>query len=30
MERDVLTYALLFDVYGETLTEKQKLCCDLR
>ena len=30
MERDVLTYALLFDVYGDTLTEKQKLCCDLR
>ncbi|MBQ9268249.1 MAG: DNA-binding protein [Oscillospiraceae bacterium] len=30
MERDMLTYALLFDVYGDTLTEKQKLCCDLR
>ena len=30
MERDVLTCALLFDVYGETLTEKQRLCCDLR
>lgn len=30
MERDVLTYALLFDVYGDTLTEKQRLCCDLR
>ena len=30
MERDMLTYALLFDVYGDTLTEKQQLCCDLR
>ena len=30
MKRDMLTYALLFDVYGDTLTEKQKLCCDLR
>ena len=30
MERDMLTCALLFDTYGETLTEKQRLCCDLR
>ena len=30
MERDMLTWALLFDTYGETLTEKQRLCCDLR
>ena len=30
MERDMLTCALLFDTYGEMLTEKQRLCCDLR
>ena len=30
MERDMLTCALLFDTYGEMLTEKQQLCCDLR
>lgn len=30
MERDVLNYALLFDTYGDMLTEKQRLCCDLR
>ena len=30
MERNVLTDALLFDTYGELLTEKQRLCCDLR
>ena len=30
MERDMLTFALLFDTYGEMLTEKQRLCCDLR
>ena len=30
MERDMLTCALLFDTYGDMLTEKQKLCCDLR
>ncbi len=30
MERDMLTQALLFDTYGEMLTEKQRLCCDLR
>ena len=30
MERDVLNSALLFDTYGDLLTEKQRLCCDLR
>lgn len=30
MERDMLTCALLFDTYGDVLTEKQRLCCDLR
>lgn len=30
MERDMLTCALLFDTYGDMLTEKQRLCCDLR
>lgn len=30
MKRDMLTCALLFDTYGEMLTEKQRLCCDLR
>ncbi len=30
MERDMLACALLFDTYGEVLTEKQRLCCDLR
>ena len=30
MERNMLTWALLFDTYGDTLTEKQRLCCDLR
>jgi hypothetical protein len=30
MEHDMLTCALLFDTYGEMLTEKQRLCCDLR
>lgn len=30
MERDVLNFALLFDTYGDMLTEKQRLCCDLR
>ena len=30
MERDMLECALLFDTYGEMLTEKQRLCCDLR
>lgn len=30
MERDMLTCALLFDVYGDMLTRKQRLCCDLR
>jgi hypothetical protein len=30
MEHNMLTCALLFDTYGEMLTEKQRLCCDLR
>ncbi len=30
MEHDFLTCALLFDVYGGLLTEKQRLCCELR
>lgn len=30
MERDMLECALLFDTYGGMLTEKQRLCCDLR
>ncbi len=30
MERDMLTCALLFDTYGAMLTEKQRLCWDLR
>lgn len=30
MERDMLTCALLFDTYGDMLTQKQRLCCDLR
>ncbi len=30
MELDTLTKALLFDVYGEMLTEKQRNCLDLR
>lgn len=30
MERNLLTDALLFDTYGDLLTEKQRLCCDLR
>lgn len=30
MKRDMLTCALLFDTYGDMLTEKQRLCCDLR
>ncbi len=30
MERDMLTWALLFDTYGELLTEKQQHICDLR
>ncbi len=30
MERDMLTCALLLDTYGDLLTEKQRLCCDLR
>lgn len=30
MERDMLTCALLFDTYGDMLTEKQRFCCDLR
>ncbi len=30
MKRDMLTCALLFDTYGEMLTDKQRLCCDLR
>lgn len=30
MERDMLNNALLFDTYGDLLTEKMRLCCDLR
>lgn len=30
MELSTLTRALLFDTYGEMLTEKQRLCFDLR
>ena len=30
MAQDMLNCALLFDTYGDMLTEKQKLCWDLR
>lgn len=30
MERDVLNYALLFDTYGDLLTDRMRQCCDLR
>ena len=30
MEQSMLTKALLFDTYGEMLTEKQRNCLDLR
>ena len=30
MPQDMLNCALLFDTYGEMLTDKQRLCCDLR